>query len=233
MSLFRNLKLHWRRWRDLQTMKLDGVVLTTAPDLVPRSIRSAIFKETYEAHERRLAQEILVRGDRVLEVGAGIGLMSLLSARICGAGNVLAYEANPALEPVIKANHVLNAFAPKVRMRAVTLEGGPLRFFRSDNIVSSSSTARAGAFEEIEVQSDAIDKVIEEWRPTVVIMDVEGAEIELLSNARLDGVRHIVVETHDHITGPDAIDRMIAALAAKRFRTAKTAHKTVCFSREA
>ena len=93
-------------------------------------VRSALFKGTYEDNERRLVRGLLKPGDRVLEIGTGIGLVSLVCAKICGAGNVLSYEANPQLERIIRKNYELNGLTPNLRMRAVTTDGRSVSFFR-------------------------------------------------------------------------------------------------------
>jgi FkbM family methyltransferase len=230
-SPFRAFKLHWRRLLNVQEMTLDGVRVSTAPDTIPRFVRSALFKETYESHERHLARQLLRPGDRVLEIGTGIGVVSLLCAKICGVDNVLSYEANPILETVIRANYGLNGLTPNLRMRAITVEGEPITFFRSDNIVSSSTKDRGRHAEKMTVESDRFDDVLATHRPDVVIMDVEGAEIELLSSASLTGVEHIVVEIHPHITGEDKIIAMLARLKEIGFHEKSQAHKTILLSK--
>lgn len=230
-SPFRNVKLHWRRLRDVQEITLDGIRLSTAQDIVPRFVRSALFKGTYEAHERKLARQLLRPGDRVLEIGAGIGFISLLCARICGAENVLSYEANLSLEPVIRGNYALNGLRPDLRMRAITVDGRPVTFFRSDNIVSSSTTDRGNDAERMTVESDRFEDVIAEHGPDVVIMDVEGAETDLLTNSRLAGVKHIVVEIHPHITGDEPVSKMLSHLKEHQFRQESRQHKTLLLSR--
>jgi FkbM family methyltransferase len=230
-SPFRALKLHWRRLLDLQEMTLDGIKVSTAQDTIPRFVRSALFKGTYESHERELVRQLLRRGDRVLEIGTGIGVVSLLCAKICGVENVLSYEANPVLESVIRKNYGLNELTPNLRMRAITVDGEPITFFRSDNIVSSSTKDRGRHAEKMTVESDRFDDVLTGHRPDVVIMDVEGAEIELLSSSSLTGVKHIVVEVHPHITGEDKIGAMLASLRAIGFHEKSQAHKTILLSR--
>jgi FkbM family methyltransferase len=56
-------------------------------------------------------------------------------------------------------------------------------------------------------------------RPSVVAMDVEGAEVELLAQALPDGVRAVVVEMHPRATGPAAVASAEAILAAQGFRS--------------
>lgn len=230
-SLSRTLKLHWRRLLNLQTVTIDGVTVSTDQTAIPRSVRSALFKEFYEDHERALVRQFLKPGGRVLEIGAGIGFVSILCARIAGEGNVRSYEANLRLEPIIRRNYALNGLKPDLRMRAITVDGEPISFFRNDNIVSSSTLERSGFAEKITVESDALEAVIAEFQPTAIIMDVEGAEVELLSKSSLAGVRDIVVEVHPHITGDDKVATMRAVVEARGFSARDRSHKTIHFSR--
>jgi FkbM family methyltransferase len=231
MSLLTTLMLHWRRLLNRQSINYDGVTISTDPNLIPRSVRSALFKERYEEHERKLVRGLLGPGDRVLEIGAGIGFISVLCARICGEGNVRSHEANLRLEPVIRRNYALNGIKPDLRMRAITADGQPVSFFRDDNIVSSSTLERPRAAEKITVESDPIDQAIDEHRANVIIMDVEGAETSLLTGSQLRGVKHIIVEVHPHITGEEPVAAMSESLIARGFDLKDRAHKTLVFSR--
>jgi FkbM family methyltransferase len=230
-SPFRNVKLHWRRLLNVQEVTLDGIRVSTAADTVPRFVRSALLKGTYEGPERELTSRLLQPGDRVLEIGTGIGLVSSLCARICGPGNVLSYEANPLLERVIRGNYALNGLTPNLRMRAITVDGQPVTFYRSDNIVSSSTMDRGNDAERITVESDRFEDVIAEHRPDAVIMDVEGAETDLLTHSRLAGIKHIVVEIHPHITGEKPVSDMLSYLEGHGFERKSQQHKTWLLSR--
>lgn len=229
-SPLRKLKSAWRRLLRLETSTLDGVRLITAEDRVSRDVRIGIFKETYEEPERILIREALRPGDRVLEVGGGVGFISLLCARIVGADNVLTYEANPAMRETILANYRLNGLAPTLRARAVTARGGDITFFVSKNIISSSLYQREGG-EAVSIPSDAIDAVLAEWRPTVLVMDVEGAEVDILPASGLAGIRALILELHPHVVGEEALARMRAHLAGLGFRESRALHKSSLFLR--
>lgn len=229
---FRNVKLHWRRLMNRRVVELDGIKVSTDAAGLPRSVRSALFKETYEVHERRLVRQIVRPGDRVLEIGAGIGVVASLAARLCGPGNLVSYEANSKLEPIIRGNFALNGVEPRLVMRAVNLDGRPVTFNRDDNIVSSSLAKRDSSAEAIEVAADAFDDIVRDHRPGIVIMDVEGIETDLLSQGNLEGVAHIVVEIHPQVTGQEAIDTMLARLEGLGFAVAERAHKTLHLVRE-
>ncbi|MDT8856003.1 FkbM family methyltransferase [Paracoccaceae bacterium Fryx2] len=224
---FRALTLLWHRLTGSKTVTLAGVRLHTDAGRVPRSLQSAIFKGRYELPERVLATRALRKGDRVLEIGTGLGFISLLCSRLAGPGQVVSYEANPALAPIIAANYALNGLDPRLVLKAVTTDGAPVTFFQNDNVVSSSLLDRDLGARRITVESDPINSVIDAHRPDVIVMDVEGAEIALLTEAHLAGVRAMVVEVHPHIVGQAAIDALLAHLAAQGFGVAQTLHKNV------
>lgn len=227
-SPLRNIKSALRRLFRLRTSRLDGVRLITEPGRVSRQVRSGIFKETYEEPERILIRSVLRPGDRVLEVGGGVGFISLLCAEIVGPENVLTYEANPAMLDLMLANYALNDRRPTLRNRAVTARGGEITFFVSDNIISSSAYQREGS-RAVTIPSDAIDVVISEWRPSVLVMDVEGAEVDILPASTLAGIRAIVLELHPHVVSAEALGRMRAHLASLGFREARSLEKSALF----
>ena len=227
--MLRNLKMHWRRLRNVKTLTVRGVKVRTARGEIPKTVRSMLFKGTYEVHECDLVERVVRSGDRVLEIGAGIGLVSLVATRLCGEGHVFSYEANPDLEPVIRKNYRLNGWTPDLTMRAVTSDGRDLPFFRSSNVVSSSVVDRNLAGDRIVVESLAINDLIDEHRPSVVIMDVEGSEVDLLSTADLSRVRILIAEMHPHIVGKEKITMLVGDIETKGFRLADVCHKTCLF----
>lgn len=228
---FRNIRRQWHL--SLGTKRYDhwGVALNTGPDDLPESVRSHIFKGGYESVEAELVSEIVQPGDRVLEVGTGIGFVSILCSKLAGQGRVTSYEANPKLEQTIRANYALNGLEPDLRMKAVTVDGTPISFFANDNILSSSLIDRNLSATEITVETDAIAAVMDDVRPDVIVMDVEGAEAELLPAADLSDVRALIIEVHRHIVSDEAIAAMDAALAAKGLSVIKRLHKTALYMR--
>lgn len=228
----RRLRALWRRITRPDTVVVGGVRIATSPSL-PRNVRIGLYKERYEAPELALIARVLRPGQRVLEIGAGIGLVGLAATRVCGPGRVTSYEANPRLEPVIRDNYALNGLVPDLHMRAVTVDGSPISFFRSDNIVSSSVFDRENQGERITVASEAIDAVIARVDPEVIVIDVEGAEVDLLARPAFGRVHTIVAELHPHIVGAEAIASLIATLATRGFALVEERHGTALFERRA
>lgn len=228
---FRNLRLHWHRMRGTQIVTLAGVRLASGEQQA-RVVRYGLFKRTYEAPEQTLLHRVVRPGDTVLEVGAGIGFIGLLSARLAGqAGRVVSYEANPHLKPVIEKNYALNPLNPDLRMRAITQDGAPVSFHVSDNVVSSSLYQRAETQAVVTVESDALEAALAEVAPDVLVMDVEGAEVDLLATGDLAPIRAAVLEMHPHIVGEARIDALLASLAERGFAVTAQLENNVLIER--
>jgi hypothetical protein len=74
-SFTRNLRKGVRRLLNAKTINLDGIIVSTEAGTISKEVRNGLFKETYEEPERVLIREALRPGDRVLEIGGGIGFV--------------------------------------------------------------------------------------------------------------------------------------------------------------
>lgn len=227
----RSLRFAVHRLLGLKTTQLESLKLLCSPPDVTLSVAKEIIRGGYELAERQLARQALRPGDKVLEIGSGVGVVGLLCASIVGDRNVTLYEANPALEPTIRRNFALNGMTPHLVLKAVTVDGGPVTFFQNENVISSSIYDRKLESRKIEVGSDAINTVLAARQATVIVMDVEGAEVGLLQSADLAGVREIIVEVHPKIVGADATEQMLTHLRTLGFERRARHHNTEWFSR--
>jgi FkbM family methyltransferase len=180
-------------------------------------VERALSRGSYEREELRLIGEVLLADDIVLEVGAGLGLVSTYCAKRVGSSRVFAYEADPELEPCIRETYELNGVTPTLEMCAVSGQAGRVTLFRDKHFVSSSVVRRRVGAKPIEVPGKALSYIVEKVRPTVLIIDAEGAEREMFDGAQLEGVTRIVLELHDRVIGPLETDRVRASLAAVGF----------------
>jgi len=199
-----------------QTQLGDVRVHSSRSD-VPRGVQKALFNGKYERFERFMVEAHVHPGDRVLEIGVGVGLISLVAASRAGAENVFSYEANPSVEPLIRRNYALNDLHPSLTMKAVTSDGRSLTFYQDAKVLSSSIFDRKLEGGEVTVESEAIQTLIERHAPNVLVMDVEGAELEILPAADLSGVDRIIVEMHPHVIGADKVEALVADLMAQGF----------------
>jgi FkbM family methyltransferase len=182
-----------------------------------RRVERALAKGGYEREELRLIGEVLSPADVVLEVGAGLGLVSTFCAKRVGSKRVFAYEADPDLEPCIRETYQLNGVEPTLEMCAVGSRAGRVTLYRDKHLVSSSVVRRRAGAHPVEVPGKALNYVVDKIRPTLLVIDAEGAEREMFDGAELPGVRKIVLELHDRIIGPAGTDRVRATLASLGF----------------
>jgi len=212
-----NVKKTLRRRLKPNQITIDGIRISTSLEHVTKDIRKALFREDYERPERLLVQKYLSKTDRVLEIGAGVGLISVACARVCGPENVLSYEPNPRTRIAIEKNFELNGLKPQLRSKAVGLTAEEIEIYFAENIFSSSVFDRNFG-DKTTVECDAISDVIAEFQPNAIVMDVEGAEIDLLGQTNLANIDKVIVEMHPHIVGDDNIKLLVSGLKQKGFR---------------
>jgi FkbM family methyltransferase len=227
-KIHRKLRSRARRLLRSRIISIDGIKLEVDRNHFPRGVVRSLYGESYEDMEAELVRRTIKPGDRVLEMGAGIGFISLLCARICGADAVLSYEANPDNERYIRRNFELNNLVPQVRARAMSVAGGEVTLFVEPNFLSTGLISR-GNGRKTAVPCDAIADVIREFRPNTLVMDVEGAEIDLLPAAPLEGVTKIILETHARVVGAPAIRDLDAYVQSQGFVLAGGDNGKVCF----
>jgi FkbM family methyltransferase len=183
-----------------------------------RRVEQAISRGGYERDELRLIRMVLSPSDVVLEVGAGLGVVSAYCAKRLGSNRVFAFEANPDLEPRIRETYALNGVEPTLEMCAIRATAGRINLYRTKHLFSSSLIQRNARALAIEVPGKALSYVVEKFRPTLLIVDVEGAEDELFDRAQLPGVTKIMLELHERVIGEAKARRVRGALTALGFR---------------
>lgn len=224
------ITVQWRLRFRPKIITIDGLRVCADRRLVSKTISKVLYRGHHELPERQLAGRFLHRGDRVLEIGAGVGLVSLVCARLVGAENLLSYEANPALEEVIRLNFRLNGMEANLRIAAAAPEAGETTFYFARDLYSSSLIDRhLGKAER--VRCDALAAIVAEFKPTVLVMDVEGAEVDLLPVADLSGIDKMLLELHPWIVGQERIDDLIALIGSKGFVLREQIEASYAFSR--
>lgn len=226
-NLLRHVRGPWRQLVKPSTVTLWGVKLPI-PEATPEALRRAIYSERYERGEAFCVARRLEQSDRVLEFGAGIGLLSTLSALRVGSENVASFEANPALIDHIRATHRANNVWPELRHALVSTSSEPARRFFVDDCFMASSATPAESELGIEVPCVDANEAIHEFRPSFVVIDVEGGELELLPHIDWTGVSKLLVEFHPQTNGEDGIAFLHEVLDARGFavdRGISSSHK--------
>jgi FkbM family methyltransferase len=200
--IWRRLRYYGRRLRRPSYMTLDDVRLHVDTPNLSSKLRQVIYRENYEVEERRILRGSLRSEDRVLELGAGIGLLSILCCRILKDDQrVLAFEANSVIAEEARRNFARNGVAPRLETGLVTADGASVEFHVNQDFWSSSIVARPRSTKVQPMHSIALSTLLETFRPTYLLVDVEGAEYDLFRKSSLPGVVRLCLEIHPHVIG--------------------------------
>ena len=217
---------------------LDGIKIAIDPAVVPRAISKAIARGDYELPERVAVKRMLRSGDAILEMGGGIGIVSITAAQITGPGRVHVFEPQPEACSLIERNATLNGVKIICRNSAVGTKSGKRSFFHSANIISSSFLDRRGtskhAVDVVDVDVIAIDELMRTLQPNVLISDIEGAEIEVFDKFNFASIDVVIIEMHPHIVGAIAVEVLATKMREQGLKEVLTLRSgnTHVYSRE-
>ena len=189
----------WRKMRKHPERCLARTAWGDWLEVEPRRFigRNVYMRGVHELAVCEALWRLAGRGERVVDVGANIGVMtSVLSKRVGCAGRVTAFEAHPAVFGVLERN-VRRWEGRRIELveRAASAERGRVRIWEGEWFGGNEGTARVGGREEeeekeheeeakarsFEVAAVRVDETIEGCE--VMKVDVEGHEFEVMSGA--------------------------------------------------
>lgn len=202
-----------------EVIETQGIKVPFDPRIITPKIERPMRRGRYEGGECAALRRVLRPGDRVLELGAGLGLCSTVAAMAEGVERVVAIEANPELLPLIRETHRLNGVEGRVDLRngvAVPQGGDDIAFYIRPDFWASSMEAGSRGYTRVEtLPAIGLTDLIAELRPTVLVCDIEGGELGLFDGLDLSGVRNLVLELHPKVYGKEGLARIGTVLACK------------------
>ena len=163
----------------------------------------------------------LCGGDRVLELGSGLGIITALAGRaVAPDGKVLSFEANLAMISKTQkflADHGISnvelrrsALVPKAE-KGETRDFYLTRSFASSSLLSNKTTKDHGV---ISVPAVQLNDVVAEFKPNVLVCDIEGGELELIPALDASRLRAVLMELHpDRLSGAQLVEIDVALAA--------------------
>jgi len=221
----------------MRSFTLRGLTLYLPETALKGNLERALTSGRYENHEADALMLHLVPGDRLLDLGAGLGFICAMAAGVLGEGAVTGVEAGPETVKLARRNLAANGFDGVKVMRGAVVGAntGEVDFGLRPAFWASALKGPEGWPENVEVirvPARPIGGLLAKVRPTVISCDIEGGELDVLMQP-LPGVRLVVVETHPQVYGLDGVARIGAALAAQGFVAAEGAKKdTLVFRRD-
>ena len=219
--------------RDYET--IDGVKIAISSTRMSKRMLSVIREGYYERDEVSLLPPILQEGERIVELGGGLGYVSAVAALSKKVEQITVYEANPDLIPLIERTHELNGVKSKIVNAVVmpTADKPSIPFYVREDFWASSLSPEPWGYDKIvDVPVVTFDEMLRETNPTMLIVDIEGGEVDLFNNVKLTGLRKIFMEVHQGVVGRAGMLRLFEFMSHRDFHYDQwhSSHNVVLFS---
>lgn len=182
--------------------------------------RDLLFYGHYERDQIDAVTSAMLRHgcDIFLDIGANIGLYSLVTATRRLAGEVIAFEPDTRSLRALQANLLINGIADVVEVRPIALSDhdGVVRFTPDPG--TSSCQSRVSADGAVTVSCAKLDTQLPiAGKRLFLKMDIEGHEL-----SALDGMRHVLecnrcfLQIESFGPNPPALEELMRQLGYQR-----------------
>jgi len=218
MRLARSTKMRLNRARGHAFVR--SIKLPIDRCIMSKTVETLIAEGNYEKSEVRAAEKLVYPGDTVIELGGGLGFVSAHLRRERCPKRIVVFEANPELIPFIRKTHLANGFTD-IEVRNGVLLPNPssktVAFHVSEDVWASSLSPAYRTVRIIDVPVFPFEDVIAEIKPKVLVIDIEGGELDLLEAEDLGSVERVVMEVHPMIYGLPGMARLYQSLCRHGF----------------
>ncbi|MDH3666730.1 MAG: inner membrane CreD family protein [Paracoccaceae bacterium] len=172
--------------------------------LIIPEIRSDVRSGAYSADMVARLPEAVKPGDRVLVIGAGLGIISTLLAKTEGVERVIAVEANTTLVPYLNRVHEANGVPEVETVNAVLSENkqGRVPFFARRDLRMSSLLPHDRSWQQVMmVPFMNLNLILAEERISLIVCDIPVSAAQLVAEAELDQVERVLVNCAEEASG--------------------------------
>ena len=121
------------------------------------------------------------------------------------------------LTPRCAINHAATTVFPNAVVAARTTETAPFYLhqqFWASSLAPVKKRLRRGV---VQVAVVALDDLVRRHAPSLLIVDVEGTEVELIEGSELTGVQKVLIELHHKVIGMAGVKRVFDRLSRLGF----------------
>ena len=202
---------------------IDGVILPLFRYIGFNTLRW-IINGRYEIGEINIIKNTLEKDDIVLDIGTGLGFVASYCAKVTSSSQVFTFEANPLNYELAKSVFKKNNVSPLIKNAFLTDEEGNLDFpINKKSRLASSIKSDTKDFHT--VQKLNLNEIINEIKPTYLIMDIEGAEFDVFSIISFKTIKKIQFELHPSILDKPKCDFIFNLLLKNRFNLVENISK--------
>ena len=223
-------------WFDLcgGRFRTDGCEFIIPKDITSRAYRACFVIGDYEREERELIRSFVLPSDTVLELGACLGIVSCVTNRLLAdKSRHVVVEGNPFCIPAIHRNRHRNQSCFLVENCAVSTQTDATFYLHPVYVVGGTTQRKSEL--PVRVPARSLAELDARHGPfTVLIMDIEGSELETFaaSAEQLARYRLVIVELHDWAIGADGVERCRELLSAAGLKFKQRAGITEAWQRD-
>jgi len=212
----------------------DGCKFIIPKDITSLTYRACFLNGGYEAEERELVRMFIRPGDRVLELGACLGIVSCVTNRLLAdkSGHVVV-EGNPYCIPTLHRNRDLNQCGFLIENCAVSTRRDATFYLHPIYVVGGTTQRQSS--HPVRVPAYSLAELDARHGPfSALIMDVEGSELEIFTASIeiLKQCRLVIAELHPWAIGDDGVQRCREILSAAGLHFQRRAGITEAWQRE-
>lgn len=191
------------------------------PKFVGEKLASLIRTGDYELMDLDLFDLYIQSGDRVVDIGGGIGIAAAFCAKK-SKKPVVVVEANKSLHNLILKQAEVNSVVVEPVFGAVVANEElreQLDFYFHEEFWRSTTTPAESQYKKVsKVPAMGLAVSLEKYPADVLIVDIEGAEVGLFRCELKAKPRLIFVEIHVPNIGERASSRVFADLTSQGYR---------------
>ena len=182
-----------------------------------------ISRGHYERPELDAAKAILKPNDRLVEMGSGLGVVGAIAISDSPGTELLSFEANPDLIQHIEALYRLNGFDNRANIRnsvVISDDNRPetIKFHLHGSFLGSSLFHTGNRHQPtVQIPTTAWDDICKDYKPNVLMADIEGGELDFLEHADLSGLTGLIMEFHPRVYGKEGMERCKQLIRDKGF----------------
>ncbi len=221
---------------------IDGVNFKIRNTPYSYGTKRALKTGNYEVSERKLLKGQIKPGDKIIEMGGSVGVLTAILGHHAGSnGFVASVEASETITAYSKTwleakgnIKVLTGFGfpvfsmnKKIKVSGFNQEGGSLGG-RVSFGVSEEGNERAECMYDIETIMQQCNMM-----PTMLVIDVEGTEKIIITDKPNypASVRVVLMEMHTYMYGEDARKQIIQRIVDEGFRVVNDDNDVYLFER--
>jgi len=214
--------------------KADGCTFIIPKDQTTHTFRSVFLSDAYEADERGLVREFVRPADSVIELGGCLGVVSCVTnKRLADKTRHLVVEGNPFCIPTLYRNRDINGCGFLIENCVVSSQREPA--FYLDPLLIVGGTTRRETDRTVRVPARSLTELDTRYGPfTTLVIDVEGAELDVFKHSRdqLRRYRLVIAELHAYFIGEEGVKQCQELLAEAGLRFQRRSWMTEAWKRD-